>query len=87
MPNNKPAAKRYLQSEKRRLRNRTQLVSARNVMKRLLKVSSASEAEALLPMIVSRLDRLAKKKIIHKNKAANQKSRLALFVNKLAAKA
>jgi len=80
MPNNKPAAKRYLQSEKRRLRNRTQLVSARNVMKRLLKVSSASEAEALLPMIVSRLDRLAKKKIIHKNKAARYKSRLSAAV-------
>jgi len=87
MPNNKPAAKRYLQSEKRRLRNRTQLVSTRNMMKKLLKTTSATDAKVLLPGIVSRLDKLAKKHIIHKNKAGNQKSRLAIFVNKLVAKA
>jgi small subunit ribosomal protein S20 len=85
MPNIKSAAKRHKQSEIRRLRNRTQLVATRNLIKKLLKISTKTEAEQLYPTVVSRLDRLAQKRIIHKNTAANQKSRLALFVNRLSA--
>ncbi len=40
-------------------------------------------AEKLLPQTTSLLDKMATKGIIHKNKAANQKSQLALYVNKL----
>ena len=87
MPNIKSAEKRHRQSEKNRLRNRTQLVGTRNMIKRLLKTTDKPEAEKMLTDVVSRLDRLAQKRIIHKNTAANQKSRLALFVNKIGATA
>jgi small subunit ribosomal protein S20 len=42
------------------------------------------EAAALLPLVSAMLDKLAKKNVIHKNKANNLKSKLALHVNKLA---
>ncbi|RZL46066.1 MAG: 30S ribosomal protein S20, partial [Pedobacter sp.] len=40
-------------------------------------------ASDLLPKVISMLDRLAKKNVIHKNKAANNKSKLTKFVNGL----
>lgn len=83
MPNKKSALKRTRQSEKRRLRNRSRLVSARNQVKRLVKLTDKTEAEKLLPDVVSRLDKLAQKNIIHKNTAANQKSRLVRYVSTL----
>jgi len=83
MPNKKSAMKRTRQNEKRRLRNRSRLVSARNQVKRLIKMTDKTEAEKILPDIVSRLDKLAQKNIIHKNTAANQKSRLVKFVSSL----
>jgi small subunit ribosomal protein S20 len=83
MPNIKSAKKRVRQSEKRRLRNRYRLVTTRNLIKKLLKTKEAEAAQAMLPEITSALDRLAVKRIIHRNKAANQKSRLTRFVNSL----
>lgn len=83
MPNIKSAKKRLLQSEKRRLRNRSKLVFTRNALKRLRKTTNPSEATQMLPHVSSLLDRLSKKHIIHDNKAANLKSKLARYVNKL----
>jgi len=83
MPNKKSAIKRTRQNEKRRLRNRTRLVSTRNWIKKLEKMTDKSEAIKILPEIVSRLDRLAQRNIIHKNNAANQKSRLVRMVTNL----
>jgi small subunit ribosomal protein S20 len=85
MPNIKSAKKRLLQAEKARLRNRTRLVSTRNMVKRLRKTTDKAVATALLPKVVSMLDKLAKYRIIHRNNAANHKSKLTRFVNRLAA--
>jgi small subunit ribosomal protein S20 len=86
MPNIQSAKKRARQTEKRRLRNRYQFVTTRNVIKKLYKTKDATTASQLLNDVISRLDKLAKNNIIHKNKAGNQKSAVVLHVNRLAAK-
>lgn len=52
-------------------------------MKVLRNEEDKSVAEAQLPKVISLLDKLAKKNIIHKNKAANLKSKLTKHINKL----
>jgi small subunit ribosomal protein S20 len=83
MPNIKSAEKRVRQIAKRRLLNRYKLVTTRNEMKKLLAQTEGEAAQAMMPRVASLLDRLAKHKIIHKNNAANQKGRLARFINDL----
>ena len=85
MANHKSALKRIRANEKKRLLNRYQAKSTRTVVKRLRATNDKNEAVELFKTASSMLDRLAKKNIIHKNKAANNKSRLAKFVNGLAA--
>jgi small subunit ribosomal protein S20 len=46
-------------------------------------MSDKKEAELKLPTVFGMLDKLAKRNIIHKNKASNLKSSLAIYVNKL----
>ena len=77
------AKKRIRQNELRRLRNRYYAKSARNSLKQLRSIKEKEEAAELLPKVSSLLDRLAKKNIIHKNKAANLKSSLTHHVNSL----
>ncbi len=77
------AKKRIRQSEQRRLLNRYHAKSARNAIKKLRSTKEKDQAVELLPKVSSMLDRLAKKNIIHKNKAANLKSRLTHYVNSL----
>ena len=84
MANHKSSIKRIRANAAKRLRNRYQAKTTRNAIKKLRNSTSAEEAKALLPRVVSMLDRLAKKNVIHKNKAANNKSKLTKFVNKLA---
>lgn len=84
MANHKSAIKRIRSSATRRLRNRYQAKTTRNAIKNLRKAVSKKEAAEQLPVVCSMLDRLAKKNIIHKKKASNNKSKLAKFVNKLA---
>lgn len=67
----------------KRLRNRYQAKTTRTMIKRLRASKKKKEAEDMLKLVYRLLDRLAKKNVIHKNKAANQKSKLTLFVNKL----
>ncbi len=83
MANHKSALKRIRQSEARRERNRYQLKTARTFVKRLKNTTDKKEAEELLKKVTSMLDRLAKKNIIHKNKAANDKSKLTRMVSSL----
>lgn len=83
MANHKSALKRIRSSAARRLRNRYQAKTTRNAIKKLRNTTSAEEAKALLPRVISMLDRLAKKNVIHKNKASNNKSRLTKHVNSL----
>jgi len=77
------AKKRIRQNELRRLHNRYYARSARNAVKLLRNTKEKEEAAELLPKVSSILDRLAKKNIIHKNKAANLKSSLTLHVKNL----
>jgi small subunit ribosomal protein S20 len=83
MANHKSAIKRIRANAAKRLRNRYQAKTTRNAIKMLRSTESKSEASELLKKVSSMLDRLAKKNVIHKNKAANNKSKLTKFVNKL----
>lgn len=84
MANHKSALKRIRSTEAKRLRNRFQHKSTRTAVRKLRATSSKSEATALLPNVISMLDKLAKRNIIHKNKAANLKSKLTKHVAALA---
>jgi small subunit ribosomal protein S20 len=80
MANHKSALKRIRSNEAKRLRNRYQHKTTRNAVKRFRELTDKKEAEALFPTVVSMLDKLAKKNVIHANKAANLKSNLAKHV-------
>jgi small subunit ribosomal protein S20 len=81
MANHKSAIKRIRANEAKRERNRYQLKTTRTFVKRLRAAKSKEEAEELYKKVSSMLDKLAKKNIIHKNKAANNKSKLAKMVH------
>ncbi|TAJ15068.1 30S ribosomal protein S20 [Marinilabiliaceae bacterium JC017] len=83
MANHQSAKKRIRQIEKRRLHNKYYAKSARNAVKQLRSTTDKTSAQELYPKVVSMLDKLAKRNIIHKNKAANLKSKLAGHINKL----
>jgi len=83
MANHSSAKKRIRNNATKRLRNRYQAKTTRTLAKRLRESTVKSEAAALLVEVSSMLDKLAKRSIIHKNKAANQKSKLAKVVNKV----
>lgn len=84
MANHKSAEKRIRANDKKRVRNRYQHKTARTATKKLVATTTKPEAETLLKDVTSLIDKLAKKNIIHWKKAANQKSKLAKQVNKLA---
>ncbi|HET8810668.1 MAG TPA: 30S ribosomal protein S20 [Flavobacteriaceae bacterium] len=79
MANHKSALKRIRNSETKRLRNRYQHKTTRNAIKKL-KEADKKEAEKMFPTVVSMIDKLAKRNIVHNNKAANLKSKLAKHV-------
>ena len=83
MANHKSALKRIRRNEEVRLRNRYQHKTTRNAIKRLRIEEDKKTAETLLPTVVSMIDRLAKRNIIHTNKAANLKSKLTRQVSGL----
>ncbi len=76
MANHKSALKRIRRNEAVRLRNRYQHKTTRNAIKKLRNETDKKKAKALLPAVVSMIDKLAKRNIIHANKAANLKSKL-----------
>ena len=80
MANHKSALKRIRSNNKKRLRNRFQHKTARNAIRKLRSVTTKKEANTQFPVVVSLVDKLAKKNIIHDNKAANLKAKLAKFV-------
>ena len=83
MANHKSAVKRIRQTLVRRLRNRYYAKTARNAVRKLRATTEKPEAAELYKKVSSMLDKLAKKNVIHKNKAGNLKSKLALHINKL----
>ncbi|MDZ4839349.1 MAG: 30S ribosomal protein S20 [Bacteroidota bacterium] len=83
MAHHKSAIKRIRQIETRRLRNRYQAKTTRNMVRKLRATKDVAEAQKLYIDVISALDKLAKRGLIHKNNASNKKSRLAKFVNQL----
>jgi small subunit ribosomal protein S20 len=77
MANHKSAIKRIRSNNAKRTENRYYAKTARTALKKLRTTTSDKEAKELLPKVSSMLDKLAKKNVIHKNKAANIKSKLA----------
>ncbi len=84
MANHKSALKRMRSNEKRRVLNRYQHKTTRNAIKALRLTTEKSDGVSKLPLVVAMIDKLAKKNIIHDNKAANLKSKLTKHVNALA---
>jgi small subunit ribosomal protein S20 len=83
MANHKATKKDVRQATKRRDRNRYYGKTTRNAIQKLREEKVEKEAGAKLPEVSSMIDKLAKKGIIHKNKAANLKRKLARKINAL----
>jgi small subunit ribosomal protein S20 len=83
MANHKSAIKRIRANAVKRLRNRYQAKTTRTAIKNLRNTTDKVEAETKLRTVFSMLDKLAKRSVIHKNKASNQKRKLAKLVNSL----
>jgi small subunit ribosomal protein S20 len=80
MANHKSSLKRIRSNETKRTINKYQHKTTRNAIKKLRELTDKNEAETLYPSVVSMLDKLAKKNIIHANKAANLKSGLSKHI-------
>ncbi len=66
------------------MHNKYYAKTTRNAIKALRNTTDKAAAEAAAPKVYSMIDKLAKINVIHKNKAANLKSGLAVHINKLA---
>ena len=83
MANHKSAIKRIRSSEKKRLLNRYQHKTVRNAIRDFKKLEDKKSAETRFPTVISMIDKLAKKNVIHRNKAANLKSQLTNSLNNI----
>ncbi|MEY3585440.1 MAG: hypothetical protein RLZZ243_504 [Bacteroidota bacterium] len=81
MANHKSAIKRIRSNDTKRVLNKYQHKTTRNALRKLRETKDRNEAMEMLPKVVTMLDKLAKRNIIHKNKAANLKSGLQVRVN------
>lgn len=84
MANHKSSLKRIRANETRRVRNRYYAKTMRNAVRKFRSLENKAEAAEKLPRLISMIDKLAKKTIIHKNKAGNLKSKLTRLVNRMA---
>ncbi|MBQ2046270.1 MAG: 30S ribosomal protein S20 [Muribaculaceae bacterium] len=85
MANHKSSEKRIRQTKVRNARNRYYAKTARNAVRRLRAMTNLAEAQEAYIKVSAMLDRLASKKTISKNKAANLKSKLAHHISKISA--
>lgn len=83
MANHKSALKRIRQTEARKVHNKYYARTMRNAVKKLRETTDKTEAEKMYPKVVSMLDKLAKRNIIHKNKAANLKQKLSKHIKSM----
>ena len=83
MANHISSLKRIRQTEKRRLANRYWQKTARNSVRRILKMTDKAEALAAYNKVSSLLERLGRKNVISQHKASNLRSKLMLHINKL----
>lgn len=84
MANHKATKKDVRQSAKRRERNRYYGKTTRNAIRDLKALTDKAAAGEKMPDVISMIDKLAKRGIIHQNKAGNLKSKLTKRVNALA---
>ncbi len=84
MPQHASAAKRVRSSARRRARNRANITRMKTLIKKVRQAKDKQSATAALRSATKFLDELAAKGVIHRNKAANQKSKLTRLVNKMA---
>jgi small subunit ribosomal protein S20 len=85
MANHKATKKDARKSAGRKERNSYYSKTTRNAIRDLRKLSDQKEATEKLPATIAMVDKLAKRGVIHSNKAANLKSKLTRHVNKMAA--
>jgi small subunit ribosomal protein S20 len=83
MANHKATKKDVRQATKRRERNRYYGKTSRNAIRDLRALTDAAAAGESLPAVASMIDKMAKRGIIHKNKASNLKSKLTKKVSSL----
>ena len=83
MANHKSSLKRIRQDKVKALHNRYYAKTMRNAVRKLRAITDKEEAVKMYPSVQKLLDKLAKTNLIHKNKAANLKSSLALHINSL----
>lgn len=83
MANHQSALKRIRQNESRRFHNRYFAKTMRNSVRKFRDLSDKKEAEELLPKLYAMIDKMAKKNLIHKNKAGNLKSSITKYANSL----
>lgn len=83
MANHQSSKKRIRQDAIKRIRNRYYKKSTRTAIVKLRSLEDKSEAETFLPKVLSSIDKLAKRKTWHKNKASNLKSKLMRHVASL----
>lgn len=84
MANHKSTRKSVRKNAARRDRNRYYGKTTRNAIRNLLAITDKKEAAGEMPKVISLIDKLAKRNVIHKNKAANLKSGLVKKVAELA---
>ncbi|MEM6672514.1 MAG: 30S ribosomal protein S20 [Planctomycetota bacterium] len=83
MPNTKQAKKRMKTDDDRRMRNKTVRSSMKTAVKKVLQADSAEAAATALPEAFKRVDKAAKKNVIHDNAAARKKAQLQRHVAQL----
>ncbi len=84
MAHHASAKKRIRQNERRKLHNKYYAKTTRNAIRDLRNTTDKAAATANAPKVFSMIDKLAKIGVIHKNKAANLKSGIAVYIGKLA---
>lgn len=77
MPNTEQAKKRLRQDERRRIHNKAISSAMKTAVKKVLQAETTEAAAAALPEAMKRVDKAAKKNLIHDNAAARVKSRMA----------
>ena len=90
MPNTNQAKKRMRQNEKRKLDNRARKSAVKTYTRKVDKAieeGSTPDAETALVDLQAKVDKAAKARTIHRNKAARRKSRMAKRINALKAQA
>ena len=83
MENHKSSLKRIRSNDAKRITNRYQAKTTRTILKKIREEKDPKVAAAALPKVISMLDKLAKKNVIHKNKASNIKSKLTKSISKI----